>query len=70
MTDHHDPLMLYGESFQSRLLLGTSRYPSPHVLAQAVQAAKPAMLTASLRRQSHHADASTVFWSKIGRAHV
>ena len=70
MTDHHDPLMLYGVSFQSRLLLGTSRYPSPHVLAQAVQAAKPAMLTASLRRQSHHADASTVFWSMLKEWHV
>ena len=47
-----DPLVLYGETFQSRLLLGTSRYPSPTVLARSVQASQPAMLTASLRRQT------------------
>jgi thiazole synthase len=46
-----DPLILYGESFASRLLLGTSRYPSPQVLETAVQRARPAMITASLRRQ-------------------
>ena len=47
-----DPLVLYGQSFNSRLLLGTSRYPSPSVLEAAVKASKPAMLTASLRRQN------------------
>ena len=49
---HVDPLVLYGQSFNSRLLLGTSRYPSPKVLEAAVRASKPAMLTASLRRQN------------------
>ena len=48
----NDPLVLYGETFSSRLLLGTARYPSPSVLEAAVQRAQPAMLTASLRRQA------------------
>ena len=26
----NDPLVLYGQSFHSRLLLGTARYPSPN----------------------------------------
>ncbi len=56
MTDHpqemSDPLWLYGETFASRLLLGTSRYASPAVLQAAVQRGAPAMITASLRRQS------------------
>ena len=30
MNHLEDPLVLYGETFASRLLLGTSRYPSPH----------------------------------------
>ena len=47
-----DPLVLYGQTFQSRLLLGTARYPSPDVLEAAVARARPAMLTASLRRQT------------------
>jgi thiazole synthase len=51
-TMSHDPLILYGESFSSRLLLGTSRYPSPSTMADAITRASPAMLTASLRRQN------------------
>ncbi len=47
-----DPLVLYGQVFSSRLMLGTSRYPSPAVLEAAVHRARPAMLTASLRRQA------------------
>ncbi len=47
-----DPLVLYGETFHSRLLLGTSRYPSPAVLQSAIEVSQPCMLTASLRRQS------------------
>ncbi|MDM0118440.1 thiazole synthase [Variovorax arabinosiphilus] len=47
-----DPLVLYGQTFPSRLLLGTARYPSPDVLEAAVRCARPAMLTASLRRQT------------------
>jgi len=46
-----DALVLYGQRFASRLLLGTARYPSPALLEQAVQRARPAMLTAALRRQ-------------------
>jgi thiazole synthase len=65
-----DPLVLYGEVFQSRLLLGTSRYPSPQVLADAVKASQPAMLTASLRRQTAHADTSPVFWQLLKNMNV
>ncbi|MEO8121769.1 MAG: thiazole synthase [Rhodoferax sp.] len=61
-----DPLVLYGQTFSSRLLLGTSRYPSPHVLEAAVHKAQPAMLTASLRRQNVSAhDAPNRFWDML-----
>ena len=58
-TTPNDPLLLYGETFASRLLLGTSRYPSPAMLQAAVQHARPAMLTASLRRQAAGSPASS-----------
>ena len=51
-STYDDPLVLYGQTFHSRLLLGTARYPSPDVLEAAVRRAQPAMLTASLRRQT------------------
>jgi len=66
-----DPLVLYGESFASRLLLGTSRYPSPSILQAAVQRAQPAMLTASLRRQNLSApDTGNRFWQLLGELSV
>jgi thiazole synthase len=62
------PLILYGERFSSRLLLGTSRYPSPQILQAAVNLAQPAMLTASLRRQNLSAGDGVVdnsFWNML-----
>ena len=66
-----DALTLYGETFNSRLLLGTSRYPSPSVLLQAIEHATPAMLTASLRRQTGSSgEASQSFWNLLRQAKV
>lgn len=61
-----DSLILYGQRFASRLLLGSARYPSPAVLEAAVRRARPAMLTASLRRQgSQSADSGSGFWQLL-----
>lgn len=46
-----DPLVLYGQPFDSRLLLGTARYPSLLSLSESIQASRPAMVTVALRRQ-------------------
>jgi thiazole synthase len=66
-----DTLVLYGESFASRLLLGTSRYPSPQVLENAVQTSNPAMITVSLRRQgSSSTEAHSGFWDLLKKMAV
>ncbi|WP_367065434.1 thiazole synthase [Oryzisolibacter sp. LB2S] len=66
-----DPLVLYGQTFASRLLLGTARYPSPTVLEAAVQRARPAMVTASLRRQGINAtNAGNNFWGLLKSLNV
>ena len=76
MTPHidkdNDALVLYGQSFPSRLLLGTARYPSPAVLEAAVHRARPAMLTASLRRETAQAGSvgSNGFWDLLRRLDV
>lgn len=70
-SNSDDMLVLYGQSFSSRLLLGTARYPSPSVLEAAVQRARPAMLTASLRRQgSLGVEAGNSFWELLRRLNV
>lgn len=67
----NDPLVLYGQTFHSRMMLGTSRYPSPKVLQDAVRNAQPAMLTASLRRQtSGQQQANNPFWEMLGELKV
>ena len=66
-----DPLILYGETFDSRLLLGTSRYPSPSVMQSALRLAQPAMITASLRRQTAAStETSHGFWQLLKEAGI
>lgn len=66
-----DALVLYGQIFHSRLLLGTARYPSPATLQAAVQRARPAMVTASLRRQgSNPAETGHSFWELLRTLNV
>src|ERR1700723_140018 len=62
-----DQLNLYGRSFPSRLLLGTARYDSPSLLANAISAADPAMLTVSLRRQisGSKGESGQSFWNLL-----
>src|SRR6201996_6590897 len=61
-----DQLNLYGQSFSSRLLLGTARYDSPSLLSDAISASDPAMLTVSLRRQiSGSNESGQSFWNLI-----
>src|SRR5260370_7268790 len=65
-----DRLTLYGQSFTSRLLLGTARYDSPSLLADAIRAADPAMLTVSLRRQiSGSKESGQSFWNLLRETH-
>ncbi len=58
-------LTLYGTPIRSRLLLGTSRYPSPTVLADAVKASGAQIVTVSLRRESSGERAGQGFWSLV-----
>ena len=58
-------MQVYGTELGSRLLLGTAQYPSPAILAAAVQAAGAEVVTVSLRRESGAARAGQGFWSLV-----
>jgi len=58
-------LSLYSTTVRSRLMLGTARYSSPAVLAQAVKAARTEIVTVSLRRESAGERAGQAFWALI-----
>lgn len=54
-------LKIGNEIVQSRFLLGTSQYPSPEVLRQAICAAKTDVITVSIKRQSPNIQCNP-FW--------
>ena len=58
-------LELYGERVGSRLLLGTARYPSPFILAEAVKQSRTEIVTVSLRREASGERAGQQFWALI-----
>ena len=59
------PLTLYGVSIPSRLLLGTSRYPSPQVMRDAVTASRAGVILVSVRREAARANTGTDFFGLI-----
>lgn len=56
---------VYGTRLNSRLMLGTSRYPSPAVLTESVKASRAQVVTVSLRRESSGERAGQGFWSLV-----
>ncbi|MFN3318638.1 MAG: thiazole synthase [Allorhizobium sp.] len=58
-------LELYGKTVSSRLLLGTARYPSPAILAEAVRRSKTEIVTVSLRRETAGGKAGSAFFQLI-----
>jgi thiazole synthase len=56
---------LYGVALSSRLMLGSSQYPSPAILAEAVRASGAEIVTVSLRRESARLKEGQDFWRLI-----
>lgn len=58
-------LEFYGVALKSRLMLGTALYPSPAIMARAVEASGAEVVTVSLRRESGAARSGRDFWSLV-----
>jgi len=58
-------MSFYGVELSSRLLLGTARYPSPKILAAAIEASSAEFVTVSLRREAGAERGGQSFWSFI-----
>ena len=54
-----------GASLSSRLFLGTSHYPSPQVLSDAVAASGTQVLTVGLRRLQPESGGGNSFWQRV-----
>ena len=60
-----DSWTVYGEALGSRLFLGTARYPSPKIMAEAVEASSAEVLTVGMRRQAPSEVGGGSFWELI-----
>jgi thiazole synthase len=49
----------------SRLILGTSRYPSLHTMQSAIQQSGTQIITVAIRRQMPHAAQGNAFWDSL-----
>jgi thiazole synthase len=58
-------MKLYGEEIASRLLIGTSLYPSPTVMEASLRASGAEIVTVSVRREAAGAKAGDSFWTII-----
>ena len=60
-----DNWLLYGQSFASRLLIGSALYPSPQIMADAIRASGAGIVTVSLRRQAPAQAGGNQFWQGL-----
>jgi thiazole synthase len=67
-----DELVIAGRRFQSRLVVGTGKYPSPAVMKAAHEASGTGMVTVAVRRVDLHArgDANLLSWIDTSRIMV
>ena len=65
ITAAEDTLTLYDRTVASRLLLGTSQYPSPAILHAAVTASKTGIVTVSLRREAARQQTGQRFFDMV-----
>ncbi|EAR09968.1 thiazole synthase [Reinekea blandensis] len=64
------PFRIYDRTYQTRLLLGTARYPSPAILQQAVTGSGAELVTVSLRRQQSAPESAQPFWTLLRKLNV
>ncbi len=60
-----DKLTIYGQQFDSRLLIGSALYPSPDTMKASITASGSEIVTLSLRRQSPENQGGQQFWQEI-----
>lgn len=60
--------MFYDVDLHSRLMLGTAQYPSPAVLAAAIEASGAEVITVSLRREGAGGRRFATFCARAGGA--
>lgn len=66
----NNKLTIYGQEFDSRLLIGSALYPSIKTMREAIVASDSDIVTLSLRRQSPEDNGGAEFWQEIQNLNV
>ncbi len=62
---HGQPWTVAGTTLHSRFFLGTSHYPSPQIMGDAVEASGTEVLTVGLRRLQPESGGGNSFWQRV-----
>ena len=54
-----------GAALESRMFIGTARYPSPEIMRRSTEASGAGVITVSLRRQAPDSDGGRAFWDYV-----
>ena len=66
MTDTNlDSWNLFGQTLDSRLMIGSALYPSPAIMCDAIRASGAGIVTVSLRRQNPQQQGGNDFWNLL-----
>ena len=65
-----DKLVIAGKAFDSRLIIGTARYPNQEVMLKAVAASGAEIANVSIRRVSVHGGGESVYELLRGRCEI
>ena len=65
MDENPNTWSIGGRDLQSRLMIGSARYPSPDSMREAIVASGAEILTVSLRRENPELRAGQAFWSFV-----
>ncbi len=57
---NHDPLVIAGRTFRSRLMVGTGKYSSPEVMVKAIEASGAEVVTVAIRRVDFSGGSKTI----------
>jgi len=65
VKNDYDIWEIEGKRFRSRLMIGTSLYPSPKIMQKSIEASGAEIVTVALRRQSAGDQCANPFWDII-----
>jgi thiazole synthase len=66
----NDFFSVYGKKLESRMLIGSSLYPSPEIMQETILASRAEIVTVSLRRETANETEGAHFWDHLKNLNI